>query len=80
MDSDGKLPAGTKVKFPRPPGGPEPSPSGDSKPFGDGGLAISGGADFSKSIPGVAKSELPRGYCSPESITGDTKSDGMEGA
>lgn len=80
MGNDGKIPAKDKGHFPRPLGGPEPSPLGDTKPFGDGGLGLKQGYDFSKSIPGTAKSDLNRGYCNTESITDATKSDGMEEA
>lgn len=79
-DDGGPIPANQKGHYPRPMGGPEPSPQGDTRAFGNPSLPVNPGYDYSGSMPGVSKSELEKGICRRESITGDTKSDGMEGA
>lgn len=76
MGNDGKIPAKQKGHYPRPMGGPEPSPQGDSRPFGNPSVPVNPGYDYSSSMPGVAKSELQKGYCNRESFDGG--SDGME--
>lgn len=79
MDSDGKLPAVDKIKYPRPQGGPEPSPLGDSRPFGMNSTPVNPGYDYSGSMPGVSKSDLSNGFSGREKIT-DAGSDGDQGA
>jgi hypothetical protein len=63
--------------YPRPLGGPEPSPLGDSRPLKDSDASLNPGYDYSSSIPGVSRSEVGQGYCSRERIT-DAGSDGMD--
>lgn len=79
MGNDGKLPAKDKQSFPRPPGGPEPSPLGDSRPIPNSNGALDVGYDYASSMPGVVRSDLAKGYCNRERIA-DAGSDGDEGA
>lgn len=80
MGNDGKLKKSEKGHYDLPMGGHEPSARGDTKGFGMNSVPVSPGYDYSTSMPGVAKSELQKGYCNRESITDACKSDGMEDA
>lgn len=80
MGNDGKLKKSEKGSFPRPMGGREPSPLGDTRGIGMNSVPVNPGYDYSSSMPGVAKSELQKGFCNRESIADYCKSDGMEEA
>lgn len=80
MGNDGKLKKSEKGSYPRPMGGPEPNAQGASDSFGQPGVPVNPGYDYSSSMPGVAKSELQKGFCNRESITDACKSDGMKEA
>lgn len=66
-------------KFPRPSGGPEPSPLGDSRPIPNSNASFRPGYDYSGSLDGASTADLKRGYRDRMKIT-DAGSDGMEGA
>lgn len=65
--------------YPRPSGGPEPSPKGDDKPIPDSNAPTNPGYDYSGSMDGASKSDIKAGYRGRQKIT-DAGSDGMQGA
>jgi hypothetical protein len=60
--------------FPRPSGGPEPTPLGDGRAIPDGNAPTSPGYDYSGSLDGAGTGDLKRGYRDRSKIT-DASSD-----
>jgi hypothetical protein len=65
--------------YPRPLGGREPSPQGDSRGVPDSNAPSQPGYDFSGSLDGASQADLKAGYRNRQKIT-DAGSDGMQGA
>lgn len=58
--------------FPRPPGGPMPSPKGDSKALRNSDAPTSPGYSISKSLSDRNESDLQRGYCKQGRLNADS--------
>ncbi len=65
--------------YPRPSGGPEPSPLGDARAIPDSNASAQPGYDYSGSLDGASQADVKAGYRGRQKIT-DAGSDGMQGA
>lgn len=63
--------------FPRPMGGPEPSPLGDTREVPNSNAPLKPGYDYANSVDGASASDLKRGYRGRTRIT-DAGSDAAD--